>query len=227
MTLFKQQWAVYSKLVEHNHLHHREVGAAIRSAVAAMGGASLRLLELACGDAAMTVNALKGLPLAHYTGVDFSVQALALAANNLEQLDCEVRLVENDFVEAVRSHDSKVDVVLVSLSLHHLETDRKGEVMTEARRVLADGGILLVYEPTCLHGEGRDRWLERFHDNGAQNWTSLAAHEWRDVWNHARGNDYPESENTWMALARNAGFAGGEELYAAPDDLTRLFCFRA
>ena len=82
---FQQQWATYRKLVEGNHLAHREVAAILRSTLNEVF-ISPCFLDIACGDASMMKEALSGTKVRHYHGIDLSQAALELAAVNLAQL---------------------------------------------------------------------------------------------------------------------------------------------
>lgn len=226
MRLFERQWALYRKIVDHDYLYHREAGAAIRRALAAREAAAPRLLELACGDASMTVRALTDLPIAHYHGVDLSAAALDLAAANLERLGCDSTLDQRDYVEAMQQFDAPVDVVLISLSLHHLETDAKGELMRAARCALGADGLFLVYEPASPDGEDREGYMERFERTCHPGWSTLTAEEWRDAWDHVRENDLVETASAWLGLGQEAGFSRADPLFVSPDDLYRMFRFR-
>jgi hypothetical protein len=68
----------------------------------------------------VTVETLKGTQIASYHGIDLSQAALDLASRALETLACPVRLDRRDFVEALRDRSEPLDVVWISLSLHHL-----------------------------------------------------------------------------------------------------------
>ena len=76
------------------------------------------MAALACGDASVTVEALKGTQIAPYHGIDLSQAALELASRALETLACPVTLDRRDFVEALRDRPEPVDVAWISLSLH-------------------------------------------------------------------------------------------------------------
>ena len=47
-----------------------------------------RFLDLACGDARLTVAALQGTPVIHYHGIDLSAPALAMARQTVKSLAC-------------------------------------------------------------------------------------------------------------------------------------------
>ena len=119
-----------------------------------------------------------------------------------------------------------MDVAWISLSLHHLLTPAKLEVMRRMRNVVGDQGLFLIYEHTSLDGEGGDAWLQR-HDDQRPSWNALAPEEWDAVIAHVHANDFPETNSQWHALFREASFGQVRELFVAPTNLFRLYCFRA
>lgn len=227
MALFDRQWSLYRKVVDHNYLHHREFGEALHRALAERGDAPFRLLDLACGDAATTADALAGLPVRHYHGIDLSAAALQLAKTHLARLDCEVTLEQRDYLGAMQHYPRPLDVVLISLSLHHLDTGAKRELMTRVRQSLDRGGLFLVYEPASPDGENRAGYLERFEQTNRRAWSALDADEWREVWSHVRDNDLAETLASWYQLGRDAGFDRAEQLFVSADNLYRMFRFCA
>ena len=44
---------------------------------------------------------------------------------------------------------------------------------------------------------------------------------------HVRANDFPETTSQWQSLGREAGFGRVRELFVAPTDLFRMYCFQA
>jgi hypothetical protein len=42
-----------------------------------------------------------------------------------------------------------------------------------------------------------------------------------------RANDFPETTSRWHSLGREAGFGGVRELFVAPTDHFRMYCFSA
>ena len=78
MQTFRRQWQVYSKLVTNDCLSHRAAGEVLHRELVAVNR-PFRFLDLACGDAAMTVAALRDTPVIHYHGIDLLAPALDLA----------------------------------------------------------------------------------------------------------------------------------------------------
>lgn len=84
MQTFRHQWEVYSKVVDNDYFSHQAVGAVLHRELVAEVNRPFRFLDLACGDARLTVAALQGTPVIHYHGIDLSAPALALARQTVE-----------------------------------------------------------------------------------------------------------------------------------------------
>ena len=118
-----------------------------------------------------------------------------------------------------------VDVVWIGLSLHHFVAEQKLGLMREARRIVGEGGKLMVYENTLLEGETREGWMARW-DRQGPNWPALTPDEWRAVTDHVHLNDHPETTLGWFQLGESAGFQAARTLFVSPTKLFRLFEFR-
>jgi SAM-dependent methyltransferase len=224
--LFQHQWQLYRKFVDNNYFYHREVYGRLHRILVDEGVQPFRFLDIACGDARATVEALKGTRVAHYYGIDLSSAALELASKALESLGCPVTLDHRDFVEALRDWTEPVDVAWIGLSLHHLLAPAKLSLMREARGIVGDSGLFLIYENASPDGEGRDAWLRRW-DRQKQSWTVFTPEEWEAITAHVHANDFPETTSRWHSLGRQAGFSQVRELFVAPTDLFRMYCFQS
>jgi methylase of polypeptide subunit release factors len=71
----------YSKLVDNDYLAHQAVRKVLHRVLLEQVNRPFRFLDLACGDASLTVAALQGTPVIHYHGIDLSAPALELARN--------------------------------------------------------------------------------------------------------------------------------------------------
>src|ERR1700676_1099451 len=118
--LFQQQWQLYRKFVDNNYFYHREVYGQLHRILVEEAVQPFRFLDIACGDASATADALKGTRVAHYHGIDLSQAALDLESKNLEALRCPVTLERRDFATALHDRPEPVDVAWISLSLHPL-----------------------------------------------------------------------------------------------------------
>ena len=226
MEIFRQQWDLYQKFLEFDYLSNAGAYVALHRFLTAERARPFDFVDLACGDASGIVGALEGTQVAHYRGIDLAAPALDHAKKNLEALPCDVVLEQSDFAQAMRHRAQQADIVWISLSLHHLETAAKRDLMREVRNGLRADGAFLIYEPTRDDGEDRSTYLDRFEDIGRRDWTALSADEFKEAMGHVRGCDLPETVSTWIELGREAGFTKIAELYRSPDDLFRLFSYR-
>jgi SAM-dependent methyltransferase len=137
-----------------------------------------------------------------------------------------VTLEQRDFIEALSDHPAPMDVAWIGLSLHHLHAPGKLEVMRNIRDSLNEGGLLVIYEPTSPEGEERTEWLRRW-DGQRPFWIGYTDEEWSAVSAHVHAADFPQTISEWHALGAEAGFSSTEEVFAAPTNLFRMFCFRA
>ena len=116
LTPFRQQWQIYRKVVDYNYLFHREAYNCLHRILVDEAIQPFRFLDVACGDASTTVEALKGTQVASYHGIDLCQAALELASQALETLACPVKLDRRDFVEALRDC---LDII-VPKPFHHI-----------------------------------------------------------------------------------------------------------
>jgi SAM-dependent methyltransferase len=227
MGLFNENWQTYSKVVALNYMFHREVYGELRQLLLAETQRSYSFLDLACGDASATVNALVGTSIASYRGIDLSQPALAIAAKTLAVIDCRITLEHRDFVEALANLHETVDVIWIGQSLHHLDRAQKLAAMRDARRLCGQRGLLVIWEPTRLDREDQAGWLERFQSTCSPRWTQLEPQEWDAMVEHIRTSDYAETIAEWHRLGKKAGFGRIRDIYAPPLQLNRVYCYQA
>src|SRR5215472_3275162 len=226
MQAFRHQWQIYSKVVDKNYLSHQEVMAVLHRELVRDVNRPFRFLDLACGDARLTVAALQGTPVLHYHGIDLSAPALAIARQTVEALACPAELEQEDFVSAMRARREPADVVWIGLALHHLQTPDKRVLMREVRTTVGDSGRFLIYEPVCKEGESRPAYLDRFEQINHSAWAELTPDEWAAMLAHVRAADIPEPASVWAQLGRDAGFADVCELFTDPTGFYTVFRFR-
>jgi ubiquinone/menaquinone biosynthesis C-methylase UbiE len=224
---FREQWQVYQKVVDNNYLAHREVRGVLHRQLTEAVGRPFRFLDLACGDASMTVAALEGTPVREYEGIDVSAAALAMAKKIVASLSCPTRLEQHDFVAAMRERTEPADVVYVGLSLHHLPApEAKRDFLRSVRAVMGQEGLLLIFEPTSLEQETRPAYLERYDAFLHSTWIALTPAEQTILWTHVRTCDYPEQPSTWTQLGHDAGFTRVQDLFTDAAKMHRVFAYR-
>ncbi|ODA67165.1 hypothetical protein A7A08_01911 [Methyloligella halotolerans] len=220
MEQFQKQWRTYQKLVDSDALSHREVAAQLHAALRTVE-TSFSILDIACGDAGEIKHVLADTKVSHYHGIDLSEPALELAARNLEDCPFQVDLDHGDYVEMVERRPDPADIAWCGLSIHHLKTDRKRDLLTALRKTT--DRFVMIYEPTLKEGETRDGYLERFGTVNRPAWTFLTDEEWRQISNHVTQCDLPETAETWLALGREAGFAKATEIFHDRTDFYSIY----
>ena len=226
LALFQRHWKLYRKVVDNNYLFHHEAYAQLHRILVDEAVQPFWFLDIACGDARATADALKGTRVAHYHGIDLSQAALNLAANALTTLRCLIILDHRDFVEALHDWSQPVDVAWIGLSLHHLMAPVKLTLMRKIRGMVGGHGLLLIYEDASPDGEDRAAWLRRW-DRQKPSWTALTLEEWDAITAHVHAADFPETTSRWHWLGREAGFTRVRQLFVAPSNLFRMYYFQA
>ena len=98
-----------------------------------------RVLDLGCGTGTLTVRVKHRHPGALVVGLDGDANALTLAKNAAQQIDCAVVLTKAMCWD-VPFPDESFDRVLSSLVFHHLTRENKLATLREVFRVLRPGG---------------------------------------------------------------------------------------
>jgi len=225
LSIFERQWSIYQTCIDNDYISHRGAYGALHRLLMERFDRPFAFLELACGDASQSVAALQGTAVAHYHGVDLASPALERAARNLDTLDCDVELEHSDYVDAVEQRPEPADFVWIGLSLHHLLTPKKAELMGAIRRMIGAAGMFAAYEPTCLDGENRAGYLDRYEAHARKAFTAYDAEEFAALIKHVRDDDYPETMASWRTLGGDAGFTDIRELYVDDAALFRIVCF--
>src|SRR5215470_10953586 len=109
--LFAKGLATYRKVIRANYMAHHEVYILLRRVLEAEAPDSFAFLDLACGTAAGSADALKGTGIGRYVGIDISQPSLDVARQELMVLKCPVTLRCQDFVEAIKTWNEPIDVV--------------------------------------------------------------------------------------------------------------------
>jgi SAM-dependent methyltransferase len=222
--VFAKGLATYQKVVAANYLAHKQAYHVLHEVLLNDAKDGFVFADLACGSAPFSATALAGAGVARYVGVDISKPALDVAKEMLAPLSCPIELRCQDFVRAIDAWEGQLDVVWIGLSLHHLRTIEKRAFLGKVERLLPRDGLFLIWEPTCLEGEDREGWVERFSQ--FLKGLPLSDDEFAAMDSHQRASDYAETAATWKGMAREAGFERADEIFAAPDQLTSVYLFR-
>jgi ubiquinone/menaquinone biosynthesis C-methylase UbiE len=223
---FFSQWEIYRLCIEHNTLHHREVGEILRRELR-MCSKPFSFLDLACGDAELTASVLLDTKVSSYTGVDFCAPALGLAKKHLAKLAAPQTLMEEDFATFLAQSKNIYDVVYLGLSLHHLDREKKNATMSDIFRSIAPGGCFYLYEPYLHDGETREQYVERWITAMAGPYDAFPEEARRSLQQHVSQSEQPESLSDYTECARYAGFTQCETLFRDALNFYALFRFSA
>jgi SAM-dependent methyltransferase len=224
--LFAKGLATYQKVVAANYMAHREVYGKLHDVLLNEAPRGFVFADLGCGTAMGSAVAAAGTSVGRYVGVDISEPSLDVARLELVTLSCPVELRCQNFVEAIEGWIGPLDVVWIGQSLHHLPADGKRAFMRTVKDRLSGGGLFLIWEPTCLEGEDREGWMERFRNLRPQ-WSAVSDEEFNAFDSHHRASDHAETASTWKAMGREAGFDQADELLTVPNQLARVYRFRS
>lgn len=109
--------------------------------LAAAGLPQPRVLDYGCGIGNATRFLEESFPDCEVTGVDVSPASLEIARQGATS--ARFLVMDGDTIPAA---DGQFGLAFVSCVLHHVDSGRHAAVLAELRRILAPGGLLVVYE---------------------------------------------------------------------------------
>lgn len=126
------------------------------------------ILDLGAGTGLFSGMVLQKFPNARMTLVDISEKMLEKARDRFRESD-RVHYVVGDY--ANMEFPQTFDVVISSLSIHHLTHEAKRQLFANVYRVLNDGGIFVNADQVKGESPETDqyfwqRWLEYIHGSG-------------------------------------------------------------
>jgi tRNA (cmo5U34)-methyltransferase len=200
ITTVSSEWKDPARVTDYlsREIPHRDV--AERMLLETLPERVKRALDLGTGDGRMLALVLSAHPQARGVGIDNSEPMLASAAE---------RFADNPGVE-LEAHDlhkpltvaAAFDVVVSGLAIHHLSDQRKRDLFSEVRSLLAPGGVfvnldLMAPASPQLHQRFRQA-IGRVQDDPADQLAGLCEQlSWlRDV-----GFDEVECHFKWLELA--------------------------
>lgn len=218
------EWSLYETVIHLNYMRHREMIAAIQTAVAAISE-PLDVLDLGCGDGAMACQGFARAKVNSYFGCDLSRAALDKAAGTLHKMTPKLTLREASLVTTAASDDlPELNCLLASYSLHHL--DRQAEiqrVLESCRRRLKQEGIFIWIDLQRQYNETREDYLLRFRTKLLPTWTGLTEPQRQEVIDHMQAADFPLSFPEKSALCRAAGFRDEQCLFEDDNYAAHLY----
>jgi len=148
------------------------------------------VLDIGCGTGTFAVQIKQKYPNVEVTGLDPDPKALARAEQKAKQAAVAVKF-DKGFSDELPYPDRSFDRVCSSFMFHHLPSDVKEKTLSEIRRVLKPGGFLDLLDFGGPGAAGHGIMSHIFHAN------------------HRLDEN---SEDTVLAMMKNAGLNGPEKL---------------
>ncbi|MBW4612612.1 MAG: class I SAM-dependent methyltransferase [Desmonostoc vinosum HA7617-LM4] len=226
---FNEQWQVYQKVLNNNYMEHHEISCVLHKFLLDYLQKPFKMLDLGCGDASFTAQALLNTAITSYKGIDLSVPALEIANSNMAKIPCKTTLIVGDFSqvvdELVLNPQDKFDAILISFALHHLNLQQKDSIIGQLRNLLTSDGVLILIDVVRQEGEDRETYVQRYLDNVQKSWSLLTSAEYFLVANHISTSDFPETQQTLQEIFQKHGFSRCDCFYRDSLDTTRMLCF--
>ena len=118
------------------------------------------VVDLGCGTAALLEKIYRNGIKCTYIGIDISRKSLEKRAHLLEKFD-RAALVQADFSGGIPIKDKVVDIVICSEVIEHFPVDSGKQLLGEIRRILKDGGKVLL-TTSCSTGEALPGHLKEY-----------------------------------------------------------------
>ncbi|MDG6106946.1 class I SAM-dependent methyltransferase [Dactylosporangium aurantiacum] len=182
------------------------------------------VLELGCGDGALTETIIRQRPDIAVTAVDAAGTMLAAARRRLADVPAHVRFVHADLRDQ-HWRTGRYGAVVTSLAVHHLDDDAKRHLFGSVLEMLRPGGIYVqcdLIEPAAevTRRVAAEQWDHLVEEQAA---TAPAGREAADAFHDSQWNtfrypdpvDQPAPVSAQLGWLAAAGFEGVDVCWAA------------
>jgi ubiquinone/menaquinone biosynthesis C-methylase UbiE len=205
IALFRSSWTTYQKIVKHNYMFHEELFQASQELIKTIRK-PLSILDLGCGDAALSKTLLAHSEIKQYIACDLSENALDLAKHNLASWGTVCKFYCIDMLEQLRRMpDQSLDLIFSSYAIHHLNDDDKSILFSECQRTLNSKGYFVCIDVMRNEMQERDIYINQYLQAVNLQWPAMSEEERQRISDHVRANDFPLCPTQYAALAHHAG----------------------
>jgi tRNA (cmo5U34)-methyltransferase len=180
---------------------YREVEKLMQSYVLFPKDKKVKILELGSGTGQWASRMLKQFPNAHYNGVDFSENMLALASHNLRSYADRVNLQNLDLNKDTLT--GRYDLIYSSFAIHHVEN--KQIFFKLIHKLLKRKGRFLYIDVTRAHSRNIEKLFMKNWENFMRN-SACPNNRIRKVITDHLENDMPETVENQLKLLQSAGY---------------------
>jgi len=164
----------------------------------------IRVLDLGCGNGALSKLVLKKLPNAHVVGFDLTPKMLEAYVKNLSEYRGRYELMQGDY--RFDPIGSNYDIVLAGLTLQHLTWGQRKNFYRLIYTILTPQGSfisndIIIDEDWDTRNQQYDNWMKFIESNGED------SEYWSDK--HMK-KDYPVTLEDHFRWLKDAGFSKAE-----------------
>ena len=162
-----------------------------------------RILELGCGSGNLTQLIFSRYPESTVTAVDASSRMIEITRQRFSDRE-NLNLLQANF-QTLQFEDSSFDLIVSSISIHHLTDTEKLNLFQGVQRWVAPEGVFTFCDQFAgetgeLYSRHLDYWKKASLAMGATD------QEWNDWMDHQEAHDYHSSLPTQMGLLKLSGF---------------------
>jgi SAM-dependent methyltransferase len=207
VTIFRDSWNVYQKLIAENYMMHREFGEALSAVLQQFRNApSLDILDLGCGDARLMAGQLQSFDHFNYKGFDLSETALSYAKQNTSLLKGKIYLVNGPMEELIDYETTLFDIIHSSFAIHHLSEEKKQALIMSCAEKLKEDGVLVIADVFRKDNQSRENYLEEYLHLVYNKWTALNETDREIIVNHITNYDFPSVLSEFEGYLNHNGF---------------------
>lgn len=131
---------------------------------------AIEVLDLGAGTGLFAQHVFTKYPRARFVLCDLAPKMLEVARERFRQVEDQFEYVVADYRHFQST--KRYDLVISSLSIHHLTNSEKGKLFTEVYRSLKEGGVFInvdqIKGPTAeMEKLYRTDWLDKVREKGA------------------------------------------------------------
>ena len=205
--LFSKNWSIYQKIIAHNYMFHRDLGKITTTVWEDnFKKTSVNVLDLGCGDAYQLSTIMDGRQISSYTGIDLSSAVLEYTKENLANINIPFSLLAGPMEFEIDKTEITYDLIYSSYAFHHLQDERKKELLEKCYAKLNTDGVLILIDHFKDDGQDRDDYIDEYVNNIKTNWLHITSEENDLIEEHMRGYDFPTTEHQITRWGKEIGF---------------------
>lgn len=199
---FEKEATVFDRLFFKVMPRYQEMMQAVVDAIPFDKNDRLRIADLGCGTGNLTQRLVSAYPHAHITCIDMAENMLKMARAKLKR-NPHVSFWRGDIRDF--DYQTKYDVIVASMVLHHIEGRDKPRFYRKLYRALSRGGVFLcidifISSDSRLQKLYMDKWKRFMKANG------LSLKKTNEMIARHEREDRPVPFETELAMLREAGF---------------------